>query len=190
MWTRETRGQHDRNKLRYTHDLTDEECPEVEPLIPPAKRGGHKRTVNIREFLNGLMYILGSGCQWRDIPKDLPPRARSTIISTVGTTMGHWHASITRSTCDAGNWRSERSARRPRCLMRTAREERRKGGACIVPQILLITYGNTTLSKSGSATRPPPLSGERALLVSGDDAVAEEAIVPRSAIFSTRGADR
>ena len=44
-------------------------------LIPPAKPGGNKRTVNIREIVNGLMYILGSGCQWRDIPKDLPPRS-------------------------------------------------------------------------------------------------------------------
>jgi transposase len=46
-------------------------------LIPPARPGGNKRTVNIREVVNGLMYILGTGCQWRDIPKDLP--ARSTI---------------------------------------------------------------------------------------------------------------
>ena len=44
-------------------------------MIPPARPGGNKRTVNIREIVNGLMYILGSGCQWRDIPKDLPPRS-------------------------------------------------------------------------------------------------------------------
>ena len=75
MWTDETRLRHDRSGLRYTHDLTDEEWAEVEPLIPPAKPGGNKRTVNIREIVNGLMYILGSGCQWRDIPKDLPPRS-------------------------------------------------------------------------------------------------------------------
>ena len=74
MWTDETRLRHDRSGLRYTHDLTDEEWAEVEPLIPPAKPGGNKRSVNIREIVNGLMYILGSGCQWRDIPKDLPPR--------------------------------------------------------------------------------------------------------------------
>jgi transposase len=42
-------------------------------LIPPAKRGGNKRIVNIREVVNGLMYILSTGCQWRAIPKDLPP---------------------------------------------------------------------------------------------------------------------
>jgi transposase len=53
----------------------DEEWALVEPLIPPARRGGNKRTVDLREVVNGLMYILGTGCQWRDIPKDLPPRS-------------------------------------------------------------------------------------------------------------------
>ena len=75
MWTDETRIRHDRGGMRYTHDLTDEEWAEVEPLIPPARSGGNKRTVNIREIVNGLMYILGSGCQWRDILKGRPPRS-------------------------------------------------------------------------------------------------------------------
>ncbi len=47
----------------------------MKPLIPPAKPGGNKRTVEIRQVLNGLMYILSTGCQWRAIPKDLPPRS-------------------------------------------------------------------------------------------------------------------
>jgi transposase len=46
-----------------------------EPLIPPGKRGGGKRTVIMREVVNGLMYVLSTGCQWRAIPKDLPPRS-------------------------------------------------------------------------------------------------------------------
>ena len=46
-----------------------------EPLIPPRKRGGGKRTVVMREVVNGLMYILSTGCQWRAIPKDLPPKS-------------------------------------------------------------------------------------------------------------------
>ena len=56
-------------------DLTDEEWALIEPHIPPAKRGGNKRTVKLREVVNGLMYILSTGCQWRAIPKDLPPRS-------------------------------------------------------------------------------------------------------------------
>jgi transposase len=54
--------------------LTDAEWAEVGPLIPPAKSGGNKRTVDIRQVVNGVMYILSTGCQWRAIPKDLPPR--------------------------------------------------------------------------------------------------------------------
>jgi transposase len=77
MWTSENRGRYDRSKLRYPSDLTDAEWRLVEPLIPPAKRGGGKRTVSMREVVNGLMYVLSTGCQWRAIPKDLP--ARSTV---------------------------------------------------------------------------------------------------------------
>jgi transposase len=46
-------------------------------VIPPARRGGNRRHVDEREVVNGLMYILSTGCQWRAIPKDLP--ARSTL---------------------------------------------------------------------------------------------------------------
>lgn len=75
MWTQENRARYDRSKLRYPSDLTDEEWALVAPVIPPAKRGGNKRTVNVREVVNGLMYVLGTGCQWAAIPKDLPPRS-------------------------------------------------------------------------------------------------------------------
>ena len=77
MWTNENRHHYDRSRLRYPSDLTDAEWALIEPLIPPAKRGGNKRTVVMREVVNGLMYILGTGCQWRSIPKDLA--ARSTV---------------------------------------------------------------------------------------------------------------
>jgi transposase len=69
------RGRYDRSKLRYPSDLSDEEWALTGPLIAPAKRGGNRRTVNVREVVNGLMYVLSTGCQWRAIPKDLPPRS-------------------------------------------------------------------------------------------------------------------
>jgi transposase len=75
MWTDENRARYDRSRLRYPSDLTDEEWALVEPEIPRAKRGGNKRTVVVREVVNGLMYVLSTGCQWRAIPKDLPPRS-------------------------------------------------------------------------------------------------------------------
>jgi transposase len=75
MWTAENRARYDRSKLRYPSDLTDEEWALIEPLIPPAKRGGNRRTVVIRDIVDGLMYILSTGCQWSALPKDLPPRS-------------------------------------------------------------------------------------------------------------------
>ncbi|GAF96609.1 unnamed protein product [marine sediment metagenome] len=75
MSTNENRSLYDRRTLRYPSDLTDEEWALIEPLIPPAKRGGGKRTVVMREVVNGVIYVLSTGCQWRALPKDLPPRS-------------------------------------------------------------------------------------------------------------------
>jgi transposase len=55
MWTKENRRRYDRSGLRYGSDMTDEEWAEIAPLMPPAKPGGNKRSVNLREMMNGLM---------------------------------------------------------------------------------------------------------------------------------------
>jgi transposase len=75
MWTDENRAGYDRSKLRYPSDLTDQEWSLIEPLIPPARRGGNRRTVVVRDVVDGVMYILSTGCQWSALPKDLPPRS-------------------------------------------------------------------------------------------------------------------
>ena len=75
MWTNENRARYDRSTLRYPSDLTDAEWAVIGPLIPPAKRGGNKRTVEVREVVNGVMYVLSTGCQWAALPRDLPPRS-------------------------------------------------------------------------------------------------------------------
>ena len=75
MWKPEDRAAADRRGLRYPSDLTDAEWALVAPLIRPAKRGGRPRTVNIREVLNAVFNVLWTGCQWKALPKDLPPRS-------------------------------------------------------------------------------------------------------------------
>jgi transposase len=75
MWTTQNRKRYDRSQLRYPSDLTDDEWAQVAALIPRAKPGGNKRTVDIREVMNGVMYVLSTGCQWRALPKDLPPKS-------------------------------------------------------------------------------------------------------------------
>ncbi len=75
MWTNENRGRYDRSKLRYPSDLKDEEWALIGPMIPPPKRGGNKRTVDVREVVNGLIYLLSTGCQCDALPRDLPPKS-------------------------------------------------------------------------------------------------------------------
>jgi len=75
MWTEDHRRAADRRGLRYPSDLTDVEWELVRPFIRPAKRGGRPRTVDVREVLNAIFYVLSTGCQWNAIPSDLPPRS-------------------------------------------------------------------------------------------------------------------
>jgi transposase len=75
LWTDKNRAKYNRDHLRYPSDLTDEEWAYIEPLIPPAKSGGGKRRTDMRAVMNGVMYVLSTGCQWRYIPKDFPPRS-------------------------------------------------------------------------------------------------------------------
>ena len=64
--------------------MTDAEWVLIAPLIPPAKHGGRRREVDERAIVDGIMYVLSTGCRWRAIPKDLPPR------STVHGYLGRW----------------------------------------------------------------------------------------------------
>lgn len=73
MWTEITRRQHSRAGLRYPSDLRDAEWCLIEPLFPPARRGGRPRATDLREVLNAILYLATSGCQWRMLPKDFPP---------------------------------------------------------------------------------------------------------------------
>lgn len=75
MWTEENRKRYERTGLRYPSDMTDAEWSLIEPLIPSEKRPGRHREVNIREVVNGIFYLLSTGCQWRALPKDFPPRS-------------------------------------------------------------------------------------------------------------------
>ena len=101
----------------------------MEPLIAPAKRGGNRRTVDVREVVNGLMYVLSSGCQWRAIPKDLPPRSTvCTVILTCGLGTARSIASIMRSTYNVVSWPTENPARVPPSSIVKASRARKKGG--------------------------------------------------------------
>jgi len=75
MWKPEHRQAARRKGRRYDSDLTDAEWALIAPMIPPARRGGRPRDVNVREIVNGIFYVLWTGCQWKALPKDLPPKS-------------------------------------------------------------------------------------------------------------------
>src|SRR4051795_11398222 len=75
MWKPEHRVAADRRGLRYPSDLNEAEWSLVASLNPPARRGGRRRSVNVREVLNAIFYVLATGCQWKALPKDLPPKS-------------------------------------------------------------------------------------------------------------------
>ncbi len=60
-------------RKKYPSDLSDDQWNELTPLLPGAKPGGRPRTVDLREVMNGILYVLRSGCPWRMVPHDLPP---------------------------------------------------------------------------------------------------------------------
>ena len=72
-WTGIARREHSRDGLRYPSDLTDREWSVTAPFVPPAKSGGRRRTTNMREVLNALLYVASSGGAWRMLPKCFPP---------------------------------------------------------------------------------------------------------------------
>ena len=115
MWTVEQRQAHDRAGLRYPSDLTDAEWSLVEPFIPPARRGGRRRTVDAREVPNGIFYVLATGCRWRALPKDLPPRSTVhdnylTLWTWDGTLRRLHHALFVRARERAGKEASPTAA--------------------------------------------------------------------------------
>lgn len=148
MWTTENRARYNRDTLRYPSDVTEEEWAEIAPLLPPARRGGRKRTVNIRAVFNGLLYVLSTGCQWRAIPQDLPPR------STIFHYCGGWEADGTLRRSHAplyGKCReqADRSANPTACILDSQRvKSAEKGGTPLIRRAL--TRANRSKAKSAT----------------------------------------
>lgn len=92
----------------YATDLTDEQWAILEPLVPPAKTGGRKRKVNMREVINTILYLNRAGCQWDMLPHDLLPK------STVYDYFAAWR--------DDGTWQRLMDALRAQVRIEAGRE--------------------------------------------------------------------
>jgi len=60
-------------QLVYPSDVSDQEWEVLASLLPPGKPGGRPRSVNLRQILNGIFYLVRSGCAWRMLPREYPP---------------------------------------------------------------------------------------------------------------------
>ena len=56
----------------YPSDMTEVEWEILRKEVPKARRGGRKRTVDVREILNAIFYVLDNGIKWRSLPHDYP----------------------------------------------------------------------------------------------------------------------
>jgi putative transposase len=92
----------------YPSDLSEREWAILEPLIPPAKPGGHPRTTDMREVLNAILYLDRTGGQWRALPHDFPP------WSTVWSYFRKWR--------NDGTWKRMHTALREQTRMKQGRE--------------------------------------------------------------------
>ena len=73
MWTETTRRQYRREGLRYASDVTDQEWALIEAVLPPGNKLGRPRTTALGAVVNAVFYMLTTGCQWRQLPKEFPP---------------------------------------------------------------------------------------------------------------------
>jgi putative transposase len=74
-WTEITREQYRRDHLRYASDLNDAEWLILSFFLPPPCHVGRPREVDLRMVMNTILYVLSTGCQWRALPPDFPPRS-------------------------------------------------------------------------------------------------------------------
>jgi putative transposase len=74
-WTEITRRQYRRDGLRFASDMTDAEWALLEPLMPEPSGLGRPRTTDLRAVVEAILYILTTGCQWRALGKEFPPRS-------------------------------------------------------------------------------------------------------------------
>src|SRR5690348_10543186 len=73
MWTKITRPQYERKGPGYSSDLSDAEWAMIEPRLPPRNRLGRPPKTEIRRVVNALLYMVRTGCQWRQLPREFPP---------------------------------------------------------------------------------------------------------------------
>src|SRR5438132_1452798 len=73
MWTEITRPKYERKGVGYSSDLSDAEWLMIEPRLPQRNRLGRPPKTKMRSVVNALLYMVRTGCQWRQLPREFPP---------------------------------------------------------------------------------------------------------------------
>lgn len=90
-WTKITRTHYRREGLRFASDTTDAEWALLKPHMPEPAGIGRPRTTDLRVVVNAILYVLATGCQWRALPKDFPPRSTVQGYFYRWRDDGTWH---------------------------------------------------------------------------------------------------
>src|SRR6266851_4259518 len=141
MWKPEHRRAADRHGLRYPSDLSDSEWALIEPAIPPAKRGGRRREVNVREVLNAIFYVLSTGFPLRQAQGEVAGAAEGPAAEEYSAFLLHavglgWHAGAhpPRALCRDARARRTRGEPDGRDHRQPERQGRSKRGSALDPQ--------------------------------------------------------
>ncbi len=57
---------------QYTSDVSDGQWKRMAWLFPKRTGAGRRMELPLREVFNAMMYVMVTGCQWRNLPNDLP----------------------------------------------------------------------------------------------------------------------
>jgi putative transposase len=126
--------------------LSDDQYRLIEPFLPPPKAGGRPRTTDMRLMLDGLFYVVRTGCQWRHLP---PPPS----FPPWPTVYGYFRAFL-----NTGVWETIRHY-----LVTTLREGREASPTAVI----IDTQSVKTTEKEGRVATMPPKKSRAASAISG-----------------------
>jgi putative transposase len=122
----------------YDTDLTDAQFAILEPLLPPPKPRGRPRA-DLRAVLDGILYLVRSGCQWRLLPHDFPP------WSTVHTWYRRWRAD--------GTWEAIHESLRRQARARAVRDPSPRSSAADSQSVKTTPQGGVKGFDSGKKVK-------------------------------------
>jgi putative transposase len=94
-WTEISRAQYQREGLRFASDMTDAEWALIARRLPARRRLGRPRTTDLRRIVEAILYVLATGCQWRALPGDFPPRSTVQGYFYTWRDTGVWQRIVT-----------------------------------------------------------------------------------------------